>query len=72
MQLALEKGLGFEEDLLVVAGDTLFPSSFSLQEFVGKFERLNDGEESKGVSLIVETGCAEEEVGKRGIIEVDR
>ena len=71
MQLALEKELGFEEDLLIVAGDTLFPSSFSLAEFVGKFEKLN-GEESKGVSLIVETGCTEEEVGKRGIIEVDR
>ena len=72
LQLALDQELGYDDDVLVVAGDTLFPGSFSLADFVSRFDGLKLESPDEGASLIVETACSEEEVQKRGIIEWDR
>ena len=67
--------------VLVVAGDTLLKPDFSLDSFVRRYEELNQSlvEPDSGYqrqvtprSLILACPCSEEDVGKRGIIEVRR
>ena len=42
MQLAVEKSLGSDDAVLVVAGDTLFDDSFDLGSFMHVFEDYNE------------------------------
>ncbi|KAI0237507.1 hypothetical protein LSAT2_011958, partial [Lamellibrachia satsuma] len=58
-----------DDDLVVIAGDTLFYDDFDLNEIINKFrgfQRL-DAE----ASLVVYVSCKDEEVHKHGILEVD-
>ena len=66
---------GETDDVLVIAGDTLFQKDFKLCEFIAKFQEMKrqsigrDG--GQGLALITECPCPEDEVHKHGIIEVD-
>ncbi len=55
---------GSFDGALVIAGDTLLPGDFDLATFVSDFE-------AGYTSLIVHTNCEEEQVSKRGIVQVD-
>jgi len=56
-------------NVLVIAGDTMFREDFSLEGFL---ERLKDLQvEEKTASLICHTECSEEAVKKHGIVELD-
>ena len=59
-----------DDDLLVIAGDTLFHSDFDLNDFIKEFERLKSLNKAP-ISLIVECPCPENELEKHGIIEVN-
>ena len=41
IQLAVSERLTADEDVLVIAGDTLFKKDFKLDKFVRKFEEIN-------------------------------
>lgn len=57
-----------EEDVLVIAGDTLFKEDFCLKKFIQRFEELKKN--NSPLALIAESPCPEDEVHKHGIIEV--
>lgn len=68
IQLAVDSFDG-EQDVLVIAGDTLFYSDFSVDKFVERFVELQL--EDAHSSLIVHTHCPEERVSRHGIVELD-
>jgi len=57
-----------QDDLLIVAGDTLFYPDFSLLRFIRKFLDLNAINPSS--NLIVHCPCPEEKVHLHGIVEL--
>ena len=59
-----------EDDVLIIAGDTLFRKDFKLNEFIAEFQALKK-KKKEGLALITECPCPEEEVSKHGIIEVN-
>ena len=70
-----------DRPVVVVAGDTLPKPDFSLDSFVSRYEELNPSlvdpdsgfrKEVTPRSLILACPCPEEDVSKRGIIEVRR
>jgi len=68
IQLAVESFDG-ENDVLVIAGDTLFYSDFTMDRFVERFDELQ--RQDARSCLIVHTHCPEERVSRHGIIELD-
>ena len=73
IKVGVDKCLGGVEragHVLVIAGDTLFDSRFSLEEFIKEFETVN-AKSGESASLIVHGPCPEERVHKHGIIETD-
>jgi glucose-1-phosphate thymidylyltransferase len=63
-------GLNQSDDVLVVGGDTLFLHDFSLDQFLTKFNQLNQkgGQES---CLVTTYSVSDEEVHKFGIVETN-
>ena len=59
-----------EDDVLIIAGDTLFRKDFKLNEFIAEFQALKK-KKKEGLALITECPCPEEEVSKHGIIELN-
>ena len=70
IKFGLDKAGESVDDLLVIAGDTLFSKTFKLTEFVTKFYELKEQNPSQPVALITDCPCPDEEVHKHGIIEV--
>ena len=61
-----------DDDVLVIAGDTLFQKDFKLCQFIANFQELkNQNGDDEGLALITECPCPENEVEKHGIIEVE-
>ena len=59
-----------DNNLLVIAGDTIFRQDFSLRSFL---DRLRDLQlQEKTASLICHTECPENAVRKHGIVEIDQ
>ncbi|XP_023340570.1 uncharacterized protein LOC111710651 isoform X1 [Eurytemora carolleeae] len=67
IQLAVQY-LQRKNDILVVAGDTLFYQSFNLRSLVQEFSRLQQTVQE--VCYLVHTDCSEENVSKHGILEL--
>ncbi|CAD5121207.1 DgyrCDS9739 [Dimorphilus gyrociliatus] len=67
IQLALDS---MEEltDVNVLAGDTLFMKDFSLSKAICLFKNISG---NKDISLISYYNCSDNDVSKRGILEVD-
>ncbi len=61
---------GINEDLLVVAGDTLFKNDFDLYKFIAEYEAKKESSSVSPMALITGSPCPEDQVSKHGIIEV--
>ena len=71
INFGLDKAGNSLDDLLIIAGDTLFGKDFNLPNFISKFKELKEQNSGAGpVALITECPCPDEEVHKHGIIEV--
>jgi glucose-1-phosphate thymidylyltransferase len=64
LQFAI-KSKNIDDDLLIVAGDTLFPEQVKLQNLVDHFYQIN-------TNLVSNYVVNDEDLGKRGIIELDQ
>ncbi|XP_013402412.1 uncharacterized protein LOC106168034 [Lingula anatina] len=58
-----------QDDLLVIAGDTLFFDDFDLSQLVQKFESFKT--KDPDASMLVYVTCTDEEVHKYGILELN-
>jgi len=69
LQLAAEV-LQPYENILVIAGDTIFREEFDIETFCQKKKEIQTDE--KKACLICHTTCSEDEVHKHGIVELDQ
>ncbi|XP_077978996.1 UTP--glucose-1-phosphate uridylyltransferase-like [Glandiceps talaboti] len=58
-----------QESLIVIGGDTLFGSDFSLQEIITKYKGYNDNQGN--TSLVLYNECNDDETHRHGILEID-
>lgn len=70
IKTGIDQGKMVGQDVLVIAGDTLFMDDFQLEDFLKRFNDLKAKHQGQPLALIVECPCPEEEVHKHGIIEV--
>lgn len=63
------KHFTIDDDLIVIAGDTLFYDDFDLSEIIDRFHKFQSLDAE--ASLVLYVTCKDEEVVKYGILEVD-